>query len=294
MPNQITSLKTINNEKLIIKKLASLNSISDIKLNDTGWDSRVYSFGDGQYFFKFPRSKKVQNLYKYEIAAIKHLKKLDTEVFIQKIIWEHPDNDYFGYLGMVGHPLTDVINKLSKKQSKSVAASIGIFLKQLHGSSLAGARIKTISSELDQIKRWYTDNLSVIYDVFNKKQQELLNDLVCIKWPARVNELGSDLVLSHGDLGLHNIVCDKDLNMSVIDFGDVAYYDRSKDFIELQKNNMFFSTILRAYGIDSQLLLSKIAVRQQMIQIISLGYFAGKNDKVNLQKTINIIKDYLV
>ena len=294
MPKQSTSLKTINNEKLIIKEVASLNSISEIKLNDTGWDSRVYSFGDGQYFFKFPRSKKVQNLYKYEIAAIKHLKTLDSDVFIQKIIWEHPSNEYFGYLGMVGHPLTDVINTLSKKQSQSVATTIGLFLKQLHGSILAGARVKTINSELDQIKLWYYDNLSVINELFNKKQQKLLNDLVCIKWPARVNELGSDSVLSHGDLGLHNIVRDKDLNLSVIDFGDVAYYDRSKDFLELQKNNDFFSTVLKAYGVDNELFLSKIAVRQQMIQIINLGYFAGKNDKVNLQKTVNIIIDYLV
>lgn len=294
MPSQTTSLKTIHIEKLVIKEVASLNSISDIKLNDTGWESRVYSFGDGQYFFKFPRSKKVQNLYKYEIAAIKYLNKIDTDVFIQKIIWEHPKNEYFGYLGMAGRPLTEVVDTLSKKQSQSVATTIGLFLKQLHGSSLAGARIKNINSELNQIKRWYYDNLSVINETFNKKQQKLINDLVCSKWPVSINELGSDSVLSHGDLGLHNIICDKDLNMSVIDFGDVAYYDRSKDFLELQINNDFFSNVLKAYGVDNELFLSKIALRQQMIQIISLGYFAGKNDKVNLLKTVNNIKKYLV
>ena len=293
MPNQTTSLKTINNEKLIIKELASLNSISEIKLNDTGWDSRVYSFGDGQYFFKFPRSKKVQNLYKYEITALKCLQKLDTAVVTQKIIWVHPKNEYFGYEGLQGKPLGEIINYLSAKEKTAIGINIGSFLKQLHKIKLTDARKITINNEIEQIQDWYKSSINVVKKSFTTTQQQKLNTLVYIEWPAMLKKLGSDPVFSHGDLDLKNIIYNTSVSVGVIDFGDVAYYDRSKDFLELSNSKIVYNNALRVYGYNDSIFKSKVAIRHNMIQIINLGFYSGKNDQKNMLITVNYIKKYL-
>lgn len=293
MPKQTTSLKTINNEKLIIKELASLNSTNDIILNDTGWDSRVYSFGNGNHYFKFPRSSRVKELYKYEIIALKRIQKIDTPVVTQKIIWEHPNNDYFGYEGIQGKSLGETISSLTSKEKIATGNDIGYFLNQLHMIKLTGTREFTIEKEVEQIVNWYKSKADVIKDIFTLNEQHKLEQLVYFDWPAKLKELGSKPVFSHGDLDDKNIIYSNTGRIGIIDFGDVAYYDRSKDFLELNKDSTIYKNVLKAYDYNSALLDSKIAIRQQMIQIINLGYYSGKSNKVNLAKTVNLIKNYL-
>jgi hypothetical protein len=79
--------------------------------------------------------------------------------------------------------------------------------------------------------------------------------------------------------------------LGIIDFGDVGYYDRSKDFIDLN-DNQIFELALQAYG-DNEKLRQKITMRQNTTHIISLTYYIGKHDQKGIQKTLAKIKSTL-
>lgn len=293
MTSQITKTEVIEADKDTIKKLVGLTDISEIKLNDRGWDSRVYSFNEGKYFFKFPRSKIVQEHYKFEIAAIKFVANLRTDIAAQRILWEHPENAYFGYEGVQGSPLSELVDSLDTQQKRSIGTSIGGFLKQLHSLELPGARAISLEEESKQIQRWFEDSKSRVGIYFNEDEQQKLYELIYKSWPARLLELGTEPVLSHGDLHFENLLYDREGKTGVIDFGDVAYYDRSKDFLELDIDQTIFDAALAVYGNVYPRFREKIAVRQNMIQIINFGFFAGKKDEENTAVTVSKIKKYL-
>lgn len=290
MPSQKTDTSTIENEKQLIKKVTGLSSIEEITLNDRGWDSRVYSFANGRYFFKFPRSEKIQSGYKYEIAAIKFIADLETDLIAQKILWEHPDNAYFGYEGVQGTAVAEIVDSLQPAQKQLIGKILGDFLKQFHKLKLPGARTMTVKDESEQIQRWYENSLDVIRQYFTDEEQKRLHQLVYEIWPSKLAELGSEPVLSHGDLHLENILYGHNGTVGIIDFGDVAYYDRSKDFLELENDNIVFEAVLKAYGYNDPRLMQKVAVRQEMIQIINLGFHAGKEDTRNIKLTVEKIR----
>lgn len=289
MPSQKTDSAIIQKEKQLIRDRAGLSSTDEITLNDRGWDSRVYVF-DGCYFFKFPRSEKIQSRYKYEIAAIKFITNLDTNIVAQKIVWEHPENAYFGYEGVRGEPVSSILEKLSTSQKQAIGEVLGNFLKQFHQLKLPGARTMSLEDESKQIQRWYENCTPIVKEYFTESEQQRLQALVYEEWPSRLVELGSELVLCHGDLHFENILYGDDGAVGIIDFGDVAYFDRSKDFLELEEDKEIFKAVLGIYGNHDSHLKQKIAIRQAMIQIINLGFHAGKGDKANSARTVEKIK----
>ncbi len=293
MPSQKTDIATIENEKQLIKDIAGLSGTDEIVLNNRGWDSRVYSFNNGRYFFKFPRSEKIQNLYKYEIAAIKYVADLDTDVVVQKILWEHSYGAYFGYEGVQGSPVSEIFETLSTTQKQLIGKILGNFLKKFHELQLPDVRTMTVRDEAKQIQRWYESSKATIVQYFSDNEQQRLHQLVYGAWPAKLLELGSEPVLSHGDLHFENILYGQNGSVGIIDFGDVAYYDRSKDFLELKDDKAVFEAVLKEYDHNSPHLMEKIAVRQAMIQIINLGFHAGKEDEENIKKTVAKIKQRL-
>lgn len=89
--------ETIAREKKIIVNLPGLASPSPtVVLNDSGWDSRAYSVNNGQYFVKFPRSEKIRGRYGYQISALKLAATIESPVRVSKVVWEEPNNAYFG------------------------------------------------------------------------------------------------------------------------------------------------------------------------------------------------------
>ncbi len=289
MPSQKTDASIIENEKQLIKDTAGLSSTDEIIFNDRGWDSRVYSFGDC-YYFKFPRSEKIQSRYKYEIAAIKFMANLNVRIVAQKILWEHPANAYFGYEGVQGQPVSSIIDKLESSQKQTVGNVLGDFLKHFHELKLPGARTMSLEDESKQIQRWYEDSKAIIQKWFTETEQHKLHNLVYEEWPSKLIELGSEPVLCHGDLHFENVLYDESGTVGIIDFGDVAYFDRSKDFLELEEDEEIFGAALKTYGNQDSHLKQKIAVRQAMIQIINLGFHAGKDDEANIERTVEKIR----
>lgn len=294
MPAQKTTPDIIVAEKQIVKNLVGLANIDEIVLIDRGWDSRVYALKSENYFFKFPRSAKIQSHYKFEIAGIKSVANMGAAVRVQKILWEHPKNAYFGYEGVQGLPLSVVAQDLNDSEQQIVGMAVGNFLKFLHQLKLPSARTVSVADEAKQIQRWYVESLSVIAQVFTEGEQQKLHELVYEIWPINLERLGSESVLCHGDLHFENILYSKDRGIGIIDFGDVGYYDRSKDFLELNDQPVIFDSALQTYGQKDAKLMEKIALRRAMIQIINLGFFLGKNDKAGIARTVDKIKASLM
>lgn len=293
MPDQKTDPVIIEHEKQTIRQVAGLSVNERIDLNENGWDSRVYSFHDGRYFFKFPRSQKVQERYKYELAAIRFVDDISTDIICQKIKWEHPSNAYFGYEGVPGQPLSNVLRQLNVSQKQAIGSKLGVFLREFHTLTLPGARTMSLEDESDQIKRWYEDHQEASQKYFTTAEQDTLRTLVYEIWPAELVKLGSEPVLSHGDLHFENVLYQQDGSLGIIDFGDVGYYDRSKDFLELDEDETLFQAVLKEYGNVDQKLQQKIAVRKAMIQIINFGFHAGKGNKIKTRETAERIKAFL-
>jgi hypothetical protein len=82
-----------------------------------------------------------------------------------------------------------------------------------------------------------------------------------------------------------------DRQVGIIDFGDVGYYDHSKDFMGLGDPDLLEAALV-AYG-ESKYLRRKIAVRQKILYILDLPFFIGKDDGVGIRKTVAKIKAIL-
>ena len=284
MQSQTTPIEVIEQEKKLVKELANLTAEDEVIFNDSGWDSRVYSTNGGQYFFKFPRSDKIRKRYEHQIAVLKLVANIDPKVKVPKVIWEHPNNDYFGYEGVRGAALEDIVPTLDEAAKQIIGRTIGEFLRQFHQLELPGARDVTVEQEIKQFQEWYEPAVPVIQKAFSEAEQIKLKRLVSIVWPSELLKLGRDAALCHGDLHFSNIMYGSIGQLGIIDFGDVGYYDRSKDFIDLDEHHIFESA-LEAYG-DNKELRQKIAMRQKVTHVITLTAAIGKQDEPGIQKTL--------
>jgi aminoglycoside phosphotransferase (APT) family kinase protein len=284
-------MEEIELEKQLIRSLANLSGTAEIVEHTGGWDSRVYSFEHENYFFKFPRTEKVRDTYALEIAALKLAAGLETEVKIPKVMWQHPENAYFGYEGMPGVSLNTVCTKLGAGAKQSIGAAMGEFLRQFHQCELKDALVMGIAEEVAQLHAWYADALSPIRELLDANDQARIEDLVARQIPARIAELGSSMQLCHGDLAGWNIIYLEDGQVGIIDFGKPCYCDSSRDLLYFG-DEVITEYAVRAYG-DTPLLRSKVAARILIPEINSLLYYSGKGMQAGVQETIGRIKRLL-
>jgi len=283
--------KVIENQKNLVQNLVGLTDSKQIALNDIGWTSRVYIVNNGQFVVKFPRREEVKKEYEQEIKIYKLLEQIVTELQTPKLRWTSPNNDYLGYDGIKGVEFDQVVQNTDIPTKKQIGRSIGNFLKQLHQLTLEDAHIMTVEDEIKQFQAKYAASASVIVSQFTASQQAKLDHFINQSMPTEMRDLGSDPSLCHGDLGQWNMILKDDGHIGLIDFGDVGYYDRSKDFCGLEDPAML-DTALSIYGDDEQL-RQKIAIRKQAIPFIDLEYFVKKSDTVNTDKTVEKIKKWL-
>lgn len=287
MNNQQTDATTIEYETNIVQELTGSNSVM---LNDTGWDSRVYDVDDGQYFFKFPRSEKIRGRYTQEIAALDIAANIGI-VRVPQIHWRHPANEYFGYKGVPGKILNDTVRSLDDNAKRLIGSQIGNFLQAFHARPLASARIRSVEDEISQFQRFYEPAISTIRQTYTEPEQRALNAFVYDIWPQQIRSLGSIEVLSHGDLHLNNLLFDAQLGLGIIDFGDVARCDESRDLIDLD-DPVIEQATLDAYG-ATELLRNKIAARKPILAIISLTYHIQKQHPADAARYLEMLRTYL-
>lgn len=288
MQAQTTTIEAVEQEKQLVRELADLTSKDEVIFIDSGWDSRVYSVNNGRYFFKFPRSDKIRKRYEQQIAALKLLTSVGLKVRVPKVIWEHPNNNYFGYEGVQGAVLEEIVSTLDEAAKQAIGKTIGEFLKQFHQLELPGVRDITVEQEIKQFQEWYEPAMPIIQKVFSEAEQTKLKKLVSRVWPSELIKLTRDAALCHGDLHFTNIMYGNDGQLGIIDFGDVGYYDRSKDFIDLDDHHIFESA-LETYG-DNKELRQKIAIRQKVSYVITLTAAIGKQNEPGIQKTLAKLK----
>lgn len=288
MNTQNTSAGILEEELATVSILTGTIQKSDIEFLDVGWDSRVFHVKKSNLYFKFPRSKKIQNRYTQEIAALKLAASIEPNIAFPRILFEDPSNRYVGYKGVGGMPLTKVISNLSMQEKQRVGEQIGSFLKLFHDQTVPGARHITAKDEIRQLHEWYNKGAPTLREELNKTEQKRLEELVYEEWPRQLLEFSPDPGLCHGDLHFPNIFIGKHRGLGIIDFGDVGYYDRSKDFIDLD-DEAIFETALKTYG-DSPELRKKIELRKQLIQIITFTYYLGKNDRAGMSSSLDTIR----
>lgn len=294
MPGQTTSPETILHEKGIIYNLPGLaGRETTISLIDSGWDSRAYSINDGQYFVKFPRSEKIRGRYGYQIAALKLAATFDSPVRASKVVWEDPNNAYFGYEGIAGVPLLEVLPTLDSAAKQAVGNALGVFLREFHALELPEARNMGIEQEIQQLQDWYQKGLHLSSKVFSKDEQARLHEMVYDVWPKLLRDLGSVTTLCHGDFHFSNILYTSDCTVGVIDFGDVCIADHSKDFANLE-DSVVLQAMLATYDSDDDKLFQKIQLRENTIRIITLTAQLIKNGEVAAEKTVSKIRESLL
>ncbi|BCM90117.1 hypothetical protein IAD21_01968 [Abditibacteriota bacterium] len=278
-------------ERRLVISLAGLGDGDEIAVNDVGWDSRVYVVNGGQFVFKFPRSEKVKSQYSLEIAAYRLMEGLDVPVEVPRVMWEHPANGYFGYAGVVGIALDQVASVLSNEEKRMIGERIGFFLGKLHGLRLEGAPHVTVDEEISEFQSKYEIARPAIWDRFKPAEQSRLESVILDELPKALRSIGSDPVLCHGDLGYWNLVYRKGHGVGVIDFGDVGYYDGSKDFIGLDEG-VSLEAALQAYG-DGAKLRERIALRRKILPLLDLPYYLGKQNEAGIKSAISRIRQYL-
>lgn len=255
MNTQNTSLDILEEELAKVLDLTGIMQKSDIEFLDVGWDSRVYHIKDTNTYFKFPRSKKIQGRYIQEIAALKLAGSIEPNIAFPRILFEDPSNRYVGYEGVSGISLANVISSLTTQEKQQIGKTIGSFLRLFHDQTLPGARRITATDEIRQLHEWYEKGAPKLREELNKTEQKRLQNVVYEEWPRLLLNFSADPGLCHGDLHFPNIFLSPDKTLGIIDFGDVGYYDRSKDFIDLA-DEAIFETAIKAYG-DSPVLRKK-------------------------------------
>jgi aminoglycoside phosphotransferase (APT) family kinase protein len=293
MTEQTTPHETIEREKQIVLELTGLHDSNQVILNDSGWDSRVYSPNGSKYFIKFPRSEKIQRRYSYQLAALRLAAGLQADVALPRLLWVHPDNNYFGYEGVAGAPLSQVLPKLDDATKRTIGGVLGSFLAHFHRLELADARDMNIEEEIKQLQTWYENGREQSRAVFTQTEAERLRHLVYDAWPDNLKTLGAVKALCHGDFHFNNIFYDTNGRVGIIDFGDVCQADHSKDFINLDDPIILRAT-LDKYGGDDPAMLNKIALRRAMLQVVKLTAQQAKGETAAAALTVQTIRQNLV
>jgi len=281
----------IEDEKLIVKSLAGADS-DQIQLNDSGWTSRVYVIDNGRLVFKFPRTESVKKEYVQEIKIYKLLEQLQIHLQVPKLRWTHPHNDYFGYEGIVGTQFTSQVTSLSEEEKSKLGNDIGEFLRQLHKLNLDDPHVMNVEDEIRQAKEKYAGCSPTLHERFSTEEIARLDSFINELMPATMRQLGQDTALCHGDLGYWNLLIKDDGLLGAIDFGDIGYYDRSKDFCGLQ-DRAILDAALETYG-DNAILRQKIDIRQKFLPFFDLQYFAASQNEQATNETLTKIRTALL
>ncbi len=281
MNNQNTDQKIVDEEKTIV---TSLTNSKDIELNNVGWTSRVYIIEDGRFVVKFPRTEIVKKEYEQEIKILKLLENLSNKVQVPKIRWIGDNLDYLGYEGIIGQTFDTIIDNLNSIEKVDLGRQIGSFLTQLHSLKLNDAPVFSMQYEISQFQNSYQTVLPTIKTYFTNEEQSKLKAFMLEDMPAAITKLGSDTTLCHGDLGYWNLIISDNNKVGIIDWGDIGYYDKSKDFLGLEDQEILDSA-LSTYGVNDNL-KQKILIRQKALPFLDLSYFVKNNIENKINETL--------
>jgi aminoglycoside phosphotransferase (APT) family kinase protein len=294
MHPQETPQSVVEHERSLVAAelgLTESDAASRIGFSDEGWSSRVYLLDGGETVFKFPRSTEVTNDYGREIAALLLLDTVECPLPTQRFRATGPSGG-FSYHGLVGTQLSEQLDVLSLEDKTAIGSQIGSFLTHMHGLELPDVPRVTIGQEVQEYQAKYQLALPVIETLFTDSEQASVAKFFWDQLPAEVERLDATIKLCHGDLGSYNVVVTADGTPGIIDFGNVGYYDTSKDFIDFG-DAAVLEAALASYG-DNPVLRAKISVRTIALQAIDLVYYMSKKDRIGVDKTADKLRSLLL
>ncbi|MGM0601155.1 MAG: aminoglycoside phosphotransferase family protein [Candidatus Rifleibacteriota bacterium] len=290
--SQQTENKTIAAEKDLMRKIFGLSKTAPVDFNDAGWTSRVYMYNGGEFVAKFPRYEQVKKEYVFEAGAYE-LVGDNTDIDTPKMVEVGKDYSFIAYQGIVGKTLNKIAD-LSDTDKARIGAAIGSFLRKFHRFSVSGCNSQTVEDEINECTEKFEMGRSEIARRSDTAQLRIIERFVHTGLPSALTKLGTRMVFSHGDLGYWNMIYQSNGRTGIIDFGDVGYYDESRDFVGLSDETVFNSAI-SAYGLSNNL-VKKAAIRKLVLPIVELPFHIGKNDAAGVSTTIerthNLLSEY--
>jgi len=285
MVKNLQAMPHENEELEIVKQLTGINDESRIERNEIGWTSRVYIIDGGKIVFKFPRNPKFREECKNEVAALKLIKGQNFSLGVPVLNWTTDDNSYFGFYGVTGTPLREVIDGLRDEQKTEIGAQIGKFLRQLHGIKNCGdIKAQTLEEQALEYQNWYRKGRNLLTAYFSETELLKIDEFFTNEVPECM--VGTnELVFCHGDLDYNNTLIDGKNQVGVIDFGDAGLYDRSQDFRGMD-DELLRESMMKAYGSDEVISKTASITTSKMIDVLNLIYCI-ENNFVDGVDTIN-------
>jgi aminoglycoside phosphotransferase (APT) family kinase protein len=292
--SQTTIPEIVAAEKAIVADEIGVDGFSadQITFIDEGWSSRVYLAGEGEVVYKFPRSPAVAADYIREIAALSLMASCPSPVATQRFRSIGGNGQYFSYHGLVGNQLSMLLPEADEKSRYEYGTQIGGFLTYIHSLELPEAPIISIDDEIREYQTKYKLAESTVAEHYSQSEQRKVTEFFFDQMPDCIDALGSETRLCHGDLGLYNVMVDANGSLGVIDFGNIGYYDQSKDFIDLGDEQVL-NGALEIYG-DSPALRAKVKVRKIAMQAIELVYYRAKRDESGVLHAIHDLRRLLL
>lgn len=240
--------------------------IEAIEFLEAGFDSEAFLINDS-FVFKFSRhARAAANLYK-EVTVLNEIRnQLPLKVPKIYFLGKSDPLDQFAFVGyerIMGVPLNkEILTTLSAEEKETLAKELSIFFKTLHTIEL---RTKLKGLEIDKkAKAAYEYQVikEAAYPLLKRSVQREIDEV----YQRILNQdFSYKKCLMHNDFGASNVYYDlKAKRISgVIDFGDVAIYDRDMEFICLLYDyedgfdQTFVKKILTYYGISKKTLIDK-------------------------------------
>ena len=291
MHSQLAPQELVDRERQQVADDLGAADVANVSFSNEGWSSRAYLYNNGEVVYKFPRSDQVSDDYHKEIAALVLLNNVDCPVATQRFKSYGP-NGSFSYYGLVGTQLSVKLPELDRDQKRAVGSALGRFISCIQGLGLADVPHVTAHQEAVEYAEKYALAKPVISSVFSAKDQTTIATFFMEQMPSEVARLGEDLRLCHGDLGSYNVILDDRDAPGIIDFGNVGYYDTSKDFIDLGDHDVLEGA-LAAYGSDDTL-RQKVAIRAIALQAVDIVYYMAKKDSVGVGQTADRLRALLI
>lgn len=282
-----TDTDVLETEKKLAKSVLKISSKEELTLIESGWTSRVYLTRKGKLVCKFPRYQDVKKEYKVEIEILKTLAPIELSVEVPKILEVGNDFRYLAYNGVEGDVLK--FQEIEKNEKKLIGQAIGHFIKVLRDQDIQMGHDMDLDKEISEHIEKYELGKPQWKKVLSKEEFKSLDTFMTVVYKNRMQSLGFKGECSHGDLGFWNILFDKDSgSVGVIDFGDYGVYDESIDFVGL-KDPLILNEALSIFD-DSDELRAKIQLRQSLLPILEMPYYAGKNLEDEIGQLVNSLR----
>ena len=275
-------------ETATMRALTGLADDEPIVFNDTGWDSRVYLARNGEIVFKFARTDEAADQFALEAAILTTLEPLDLPCRVPRVRWSGTDGSaYLGYLGVPGVDMSACLSVLSEAERRRIGSAVGGFLRILHEQTLDHVPMVSVAADIEDYRSRLATAAPALEQYCTPAERAAIRTFFDEELAPGLAAATEARVLTHGDLGPWNIIVGPDGSVGVIDFGDMSYHHRSKDF--WTEDPAYAAGLLDAYGADTTL-RELIALRGRAFPIYDLPYYLGKGMTEQIIEQVNRVR----